>query len=79
MDSVKNFIYRFIPGPLFLIVTIGIAYEWIYDGKYWVLLGFIPITPILILAGLGMGLYLIKLGYIDGDVEKIAKFLEHKD
>ena len=79
MDSIKNFIYRFVSGPFFLLVTCLITYEWIYDGKYWVLFGFIPITPLLILGGLGMGFYLIKLGYIDGDVEKITKFLEHKE
>lgn len=79
MDSIKNFIYRFISGPFFLLVTCVIAYEWIYKGTYWVLFGFIPITPLLILGGLGIGLYLIKLGYIDGDVEKIIQFIEHKE
>ncbi|MBP5467968.1 MAG: hypothetical protein J6Z11_01835 [Candidatus Riflebacteria bacterium] len=79
MESVKDYIYRFVPGPLFLIVAGVIGYEWLYKGTYWVLLGFIPITPLLILALIGLGIYLIKLGYIDGDIDKIKEFLHDKE
>ena len=75
----KDLIYRFVPGPLFLIVAGGICYEWLVKGTYWVFLGFIPITPLLILGTIGMGIYLIKLGYIDGDVDKIKEFLHDKE
>ncbi len=49
-----------------------------YGGVSWVLFGLIPVTPLLILAILGMGIFLIKKGYIDGDVEFIKKFLKDK-
>ena len=79
MDSIKDFIYRFVPGPLFLIVGCYICYEWLFKGVYWVFLGFIPVTPLLILGAIGMGGYLIKLGYIDGDVDKIKELLHEKE
>ena len=78
MDSVKSFIYRFLSGPLILLGAFFIFYEWWFKGAYWVLFGFIPVTPLLILVALGMGGYFIKLGYIDGDVEKIKEILHDK-
>jgi hypothetical protein len=74
MDS----LYKFVPGPLFLIGAGFIFYEWMYGGIYWVLFGFIPITPLLILGLLGIGIFLIKKGYIDGDAEFIKKYLGDK-
>ncbi len=74
MDS----LYKFVPGPLFLIGAGFVFYEWMYDGVSWVLFGFIPVTPLVILVLLGMGIFLIKKGYIDGDVEFIKKFLKDK-
>lgn len=79
MDSIKDCIYKFVPGPLFLIGGIGFCYEWLFKGVYWVVLGFIPISPLLIIGCFAMGIYLTKLGYIDGDVDKIKEFLHEKE
>ncbi len=78
MGSIKDFIYRFVSGPLFLIIGGVICYECLFKGTYLVIFGSIPITPLFILGAFGMGGYLFKLGYIDGDVDKIKEILHEK-
>ena len=79
MESIKEFLYRFVPGPLFFIGAGVIFYEWWFKGVTWVFLGFIPVTPILIIILGAMGVFLTKLGYIDGDTSKIREILGEKE
>ncbi len=78
MDSIKDFFYKYFSGPLALLLCVAIFYLWWFEGYSFLLLGFIPITPLLVLLFLGCGIYFIKLGYIDGDLESIKNFWNDK-
>ena len=70
-----DLIYRFVPGPLCLIIALYLCYDWLIEGTSSFFFGLIP-SPIFIIILLFFGGYLIKLDYIDGDIEKIKFFFD---
>lgn len=71
MDS----IYRYVPGPICLFIALYLCYDWLIEGTSSFFFGLIP-SPILIIILFLFGGYLIKLGYIGGDTEKIKFFFD---
>ncbi len=76
--KIQEFLAKWIAGPVAILVGISIAYSWMFEGTYWTLLGFIPITPLLFIAITGAGLYICKLAFIDKDMDKLLKFLDEE-
>jgi hypothetical protein len=74
VEDVKRVLVQFLSGPLFLLFGLWLGYEWMFNGTSWWLWGVIPISPLLIFSSLGLGAWMIKMGYIDRNVDAILDF-----